>query len=1356
MRKARICVVLERSPEQILAWLAILKADMVYAPLDAGNPRERLAGCITDLAPAVLLTQRNLLAHLPVVEVPVRCLDDEAERSLPNGLDTADLALDSSPADAANILFTSGSTGVPKGAVNGHGGLNHIAAVMRRNLPLASGDRVLLLSAASFDASILEMVLALQSGATAVLAPPAQIRPGAALGQFLSEQRITAIVPTPTVLGLTPEPQTCHLRLVVCCGEPLSSELLGRWGGGRRFFNIYGPTECSIYSTCEECRVAGFRPSIGRLVENCRGYVLDEQLHLVAVGVPGELFIGGVGVGLGYLNQPQLTVERFVPDPFVAKPGARMYRTGDLVRWLADGRLEYLHRWDSQVKFQGVRLELGELEANLEQHPQVKVAVVLLLDGTLRAWLVARGAAPSPGELRAWLAGRIPLSHIPSSFTLRSEMPLTTSGKIDRQALRARTEPAAGEWGRLLREWNRTERPFPRQRSVVELVGDQVRARPEAPALKDADQTLSYRELDRRSNQVARRLLREGLQCEETVALLLDRSCGFAVAALGVLKAGGSYLPIDVDTPTQRLDFLLADSRARFALVHPARLDYGPGWTGISLPVEAACSSFAHELELDPHLPPDPNRRAYLIYTSGSTGQPKAVEIEHHSLTNLVCFYQRRLELTPLARTTMIANVMFDASVADLWPGLCAGGTVLIPPRTLLPDLDGLIAWLAAEGATFTFVPTALAALMFDRPWPQQMTLRFLATGGDTLHVAPPPGLPFTVLNTYGPTENTVDSTWSVVSPAAGSQRPSIGRPIDNVRAYVLDELREPVPPGIAGELYLGGEQVARGYLNRRELTRELFLPDPFAENPGARMYRTGDWARWGADGELEFIGRQDDQVQIHGQRVELGEIEQALSEHSAVRAACCRPIHERGAVIAIAAHVVPALAQPDLREELRRHLCGRLPAALVPGTFVFHERLPTTPQGKVDRAALDAALSSASRVVLAVPAADSTEQALTRLWGQLLPNVAVTEPGTSFSALGGDSLLAVKLLLGVEEITGRRLALSTFLLEPTLAGLCRAVKAQEPNGFSQVIALRRRGRRPPVFCLYELSGDVGLYFDLADALGPDQPVFGVRSPSLHDPTALPESMEAAAREVIRGIQQIQLTHAPALVGYSWSGLLAFEVARQWQQQGKGTPFVGLVGTATPLLPTTFSSRLWHFTRWFPHWLYRLGLDRANRRRRLLAAARRWTMQPIPPSSPSIPGWASNALAQRHVSLGYQYFPKVSEPVLINLFRERLDYAAEAHPFNPFVTLHEPDAGWGRWAGCPPRIHWLESKHAEIFRYPAVNALALALREAMAGHYAPSGGSSTPGLFEGTLPKATVARKTTTHELALRPRPFQF
>ena len=190
-------------------------------------------------------------------------------------------------------------------------------------------------------------------------------------------------------------------------------------------------------------------------------------------------------------------------------------------------------------------------------------------------------------------------------------------------------------------------------------------------------------------------------------------------------------------------------------------------------------------------------------------------------------------------------------------------------------------------------------------------------------------------------------------------------------------------------------------------------------------------------------------------------------------------------------------------------------------------------------------------------------------------------------------------------------------------------------------------------------------------------------------------------------------------MGYSWSGLLAFEVARQWQQQGKGTPFVGLVGTATPVPPTTLGSRLWHFTRWFPHWLYRLGLDRANRRRRLLAATRRWTKQPVPPSNPSVPSWASNPVAQGHVSLGYRYFPKVSEPVPIHLFRERLDYAAEAHPFNPFVTLHEPDAGWSRWAGCPPRIHWLESKHAEIFRYPAVDELALALREALAGHYAP-------------------------------------
>jgi amino acid adenylation domain-containing protein len=870
------------------------------------------------------------------------------------------------------------------------------------------------------------------------------------------------------------------------------------------------------------------------------------------------------------------------------------------------------------------------------------------------------------------------------------------------------------------KESNRTETHFPRELSVVELIRMQATQRPEATALDDGRESLSYDELERLSNRVANGLLRGGLQSEEIVALLMNRSCRFAVAALGVLKAGGSYLPIDTANPNQRLDYLLADSRARFIIAEQDQIKRCTG--RIAFPATPEWESFAGEMEALSLPASDPSRRAYVIYTSGSTGEAKGVEIEHHSLSNLVSFYHRHLQLTTEDRMTMIANVAFDASVADLWPGLCAGATVMIPPPELISDLDGLIGWMAEKRVTFSFVPTALAELMFERTWPSGIALRYLATGGDTLRTTPGRELPFTLLNTYGPTENTVDATWSVVPPEPEGKRPSIGKPISNVRAYVLDEELKPVPRGQTGELYLAGEQVARGYLNRPELTMERFLKDPFSQNPGERMYRTGDWVLWNREGEMEFMGRRDDQVQIHGVRIELGEIEQALQGHESVRRSCCRPTIVEGRTSGIVAHLVLTKAQEGFREEIRSYLLEKLPAAAIPGTFVFHDVFPMTPQGKVDRAALDAKTHAAhnqtsSATKLENTKADTREESLTRLWHTLLPNAAGAHPGATFTELGGDSLLALKLLLGVEKIIGRRLPLSALLLDPTLSGLCRTASSSESKKPADVVPMNPHGNRPPVFCLYNLGGDVGVYVELAKALGSDQPVYGIRSPALNNPRATPHALEEAATQVVKLIKSLGMKTPPALVGYSWAGLLAFEVARQWIEPGKEVPFVGLIGAGAPLVRVTILTRVLHFLRWAPHWFHQLIHDGVHWRKRLEEASKRLLKNPTIQINPTVPGWASSPLAQNQVKIGHRYQPRLSEPLLIDLFRERGSFSRRAHPLHPHFTEHETDGGWSKWALRQPRIHWIDGDHEKIYRQPAVNTLAARLRRAMDHHY---------------------------------------
>lgn len=862
--------------------------------------------------------------------------------------------------------------------------------------------------------------------------------------------------------------------------------------------------------------------------------------------------------------------------------------------------------------------------------------------------------------------------------------------------------------------------PFSRERSVVDIFRQKARLQPDAMAIQEAGAAMTYFELDLRSNRLANELQQRGLHLEDPVTILVPASGEYVVAMMGILKAGGSYLPVDPEVPSRRLKFLLQNSGSRFVVTNAAGMKVMGDWPGTALELAQTIVQPGWENREISRLASDPHRRAYIIYTSGSTGEPKGVEIEHHSLTNLVGHYHQCLNLTAQDRAAMLSHVAFDASVADIWPALCAGGSVAIPPKGILLNPDGLIAWLATEQITLTFVPTGVAEILFTRPWPERMKLRFLITGGDRLRVRPPAGLPFTVLNGYGPTENTVFSTWSVVSPGTGTGLPPpIGRPIGNVTAHVLDEHQQPVAAGVAGELYLGGEQVARSYLGRPELTAEYFLADPFAGRPQARMYRTGDWVRWLADGELDFLGRKDGQVQIRGRRVELGEIETTLFAHDAVRQVCCVPWLDDGMPSGVIAHVVPGTQADGLSNELRDYLQARLPDYMVPAEYVVHERLPLTPQGKLDRASLIALQSARPAAPQIAEGADGLESGLARLWHSLLPAADHSPKDATFASLGGDSLLMVKLMLGVEEIINQRLEASTFLLQPTFSGLCQAVRNRMARTeFQPVLTIRKQGTRPPLFCLHQHSGDIDVYFGLAEALGDDQPVFGIRSPALEDLSRLPLSIEAAAAEIVGHIRKLQPQGGAALVGYSWAGLLAFEVARQFAKQEEVICFTALIGADAPIRPTNLATRLLHFAKNFLPWLWHLLTDRENRGRRLSCwqdMVRR-TGKNLADVRQPMPGWASSPISRHMIDLVGKYCPLPKSNVALDLFRERDSYQPQAHPLHAWQTSSLPDGGWDRWTLRQPRVHWVEGDHDVIIKPPAVSGLAQSIRRAMDQH----------------------------------------
>ncbi len=627
---------------------------------------------------------------------------------------------------------------------------------------------------------------------------------------------------------------------------------------------------------------------------------------------------------------------------------------------------------------------------------------------------------------------------------------------------------AEDEREQVLRAWNSTARPLPEFRPVHLRVADRAAERPHATAVVGERETLSYGELAARAARLAGYLRRRGVGPETRVAICMERGADAVVAQLGVLAAGGAYVPLDPAYPAGRIAHVVRDAGAPLLLVQSRLQERLPEIPAEVVVLDEAWPRIEAEGSGEAlEAPCSPDGLAYVVYTSGSTGLPKGVMVTHAGLLNLVHWHQRAFGVTAEDRATQVAGPGFDASVWETWPYLAAGASLHVVPdevRASPADVrDRLVAW----GATIAFLPTPLAEAVLPLPWPPETRLRALLTGGDALRSRPPAGAPFALVDNYGPTENSVVATSGEVAPGAPGRAPDVGRPIDNVRTYVLDAGLRPVPPGVPGELCLGGASVARGYQGRPDLTAERFVPDAFSGAPGARMYRTGDRVRWLAGGTLEFLGRLDRQVKVRGFRIETGEVEAALAGHPGVREAVVE-VRGEGRDRRLVAYVA---AGPDASvdaAELRRHLGTRLPDYMVPSAFVFLEALPMTPNGKVDRAALPAPRREAAEP--AEPG-NEVEALVAATWRDVLglERVGVHD---NFFELGGHSLLVAQVHARLRDALGRDLPVVDLFRFPTVASLAehlgtgvgaggtpRAGRGSERGAARRAMARGRAGR---------------------------------------------------------------------------------------------------------------------------------------------------------------------------------------------------------------------------------------------------------------------------------------------------------
>ena len=716
------------------------------------------------------------------------------------------------------------------------------------------------------------------------------------------------------------------------------------------------------------------------------------------------------------------------------------------------------------------------------------------------------------------------------------------------------------ERDQVVRGWNETSREFPGDR-VDQLVAAVATHTPRAIALEHGGVAISYRELDARANQLARRLRELGAERGSIVGVHLPRTPEVIVAWLAAWKAGAAYLPIAPDLGAERIGYMLSDAGVKILVTT----------TELARPI----ASDAHVVCLDreasrlrelPAGPPEAgplalDDLAYVIYTSGSTGKPKGSLISHRSLANLVAWHAHTFTLAPGDRWAQGAGLSFDACVWETWSTLARGGTLCLVEEALRSDPVALKDWLVANAIAATFVPTPVAELMLDMEWPRDCKLRALHTGGDRLSRRPPMTAPFALVNHYGPTECTVITISSTVAPSATAspRPPDIGRPVDNTQIYICDEQMQPTPIGVPGEICIAGTCVGGGYLGRPQLTAEKFIPNPFG---AGRMYRTGDLGRWLPDGTIECLGRIDQQVKVRGYRIELGEIEAVLAQEGEVREVAAIVRDDVGGK-RIFAYVVagPGAASPA---ELRARLKQRLPEYMVPSAIVSLERLPLTPNGKVDRKALaqlPAAGADQDRAYTAPRTRSELEVA--RLFSELL-GVALVGARDDFFALGGHSLMAVQLFAAIKARLHVSLPLTTLFRSPTVEALAREIDSGGPPPASRLLPLRSGGSRPTLVLVHPIGGTAFCYQPLVARLAQDRPCIGLQSQGIAEGELPIETVEAMADAYAR-----QLLEQPAPAGYdvagwSFGGVVAIELARRLAAAGQRVRSTILLDTFVP------------------------------------------------------------------------------------------------------------------------------------------------------------------------------------------------
>ncbi|VXD10569.1 Non-ribosomal peptide synthase involved in Hassallidin biosynthesis [Planktothrix serta PCC 8927] len=727
------------------------------------------------------------------------------------------------------------------------------------------------------------------------------------------------------------------------------------------------------------------------------------------------------------------------------------------------------------------------------------------------------------------------------------------------------------EQHQLLVKWNDTQIEYPQDKCIHQLFEAQVEQTPDAVAVVYETERLTYRELNRRSNQLAHYLQSLDVTTDTLVGLCVDRSIEMIVGLLGILKAGGAYVPLDPEYPEDRLNFMLHDSQVKVLLTQQRFLELLPQHQMRIICLDREWQVISQWSNDNPCTLTKANHLAYLIYTSGSTGQPKGVMISHRSLCNHTFWMQTEFCFTANDKVLQKTPFGFDASVHEFYSALLVGGQLLLARSGGHTDPDYLLKYIAEEKiTTVQFVPSLLQVLVEHKGIETCNSLQRIFCGGEVLPVSVSKDLlsklDVNLYNLYGPTEACIDSTfWNCRQEIPGQVMP-IGRPIANAQIYILDAHLQPVPIGVPGELYIGGAGVARGYLNRPELTGEKFIPNPFSSNSDSRLYKTGDLVRYLPNGNIEFLGRRDNQVKIRGFRIELGEIESVLLQFPQVLNAVVMTCADSSGGDRLIAYLVAKekhLLSPNI---LRDFLKRKLPDFMLPSNFVILDSFPLTPNGKVDKKALSTLkiernINSNKQILPRTP----LEYKLLGIWQEILPSrsIGITE---NFFDLGGHSLLAIRLIAAIEKRLDYSLPVVSLFREGTIEKIAALLEATEkPDDLDVLIPLQSQGNLLPLFLVHQAGGYALSYSLLAQSLGQERPIYALQAQGLDGRQPPLETIPAMATSYLKAIRQVFPDGPYLLGGHSLGGLIAFEMAYQLEAVGEKVENVLIIDTHPPL-----------------------------------------------------------------------------------------------------------------------------------------------------------------------------------------------